>query len=74
MAETRNPGLVKEVMGHESLSTTMKYLHPETAQVKSVIDRRNERNQARKTILAATATVTATKTATPVPEAPCRNC
>ena len=29
MAETRNPGLVKEVMGHESLSTTMIYLHPE---------------------------------------------
>ena len=25
MAETRNPGLVKEVMGHESLDTTMGY-------------------------------------------------
>ena len=25
MAETRNPGLVKEVMGHESLETTMGY-------------------------------------------------
>jgi integrase len=32
MAETRNPGLVKEVMGHESLDTTMGYLHPDTAQ------------------------------------------
>jgi len=42
MAETRNPGLVKEVMGHESLSTTMGYLHPETAQIKVVIDRVNQ--------------------------------
>jgi hypothetical protein len=42
MAETKNPGLVKEVMGHESLSTTMGYLHPETAQVKVVIDRLNQ--------------------------------
>jgi hypothetical protein len=43
MAETRDPGLVREVMGHESLSTTMGYLHPETAAIKAVIDRRNER-------------------------------
>jgi len=42
MAETRNPGLVKEVMGHESLDTTMGYLHPETAQIKVVIDRVNQ--------------------------------
>ncbi len=42
MAETRNPGLVKEVMGHESLNTTMGYLHPETAQIKAVIDRVNQ--------------------------------
>jgi integrase len=41
MAETKNPGLVKEVMGHESLTTTMGYLHPETAQIKVVIDRLN---------------------------------
>jgi hypothetical protein len=33
MAETRNPGLVKEVMGHESLDTTTGYLHPETSQI-----------------------------------------
>ena len=45
MAETKNPGLVKEVMGHESLSTTMGYLHPETAQIKVVIDRLNPLNQ-----------------------------
>ena len=42
MAETRNPGLVKEVMGHESLDTTMGYLHPETSQIKAVIDRLNQ--------------------------------
>lgn len=42
MAETRNPGLVKEVMGHESLDTTMGYLHPETSQIKVVIDRLNQ--------------------------------
>jgi len=43
MAETKNPGLVKEVMGYESLTTTMAYLHPETAQIKVVIDRLNQR-------------------------------
>ena len=42
MAETKNPGLVKEVMGHESLDTTMGYLHPETSQIKAVIDRVNQ--------------------------------
>jgi len=42
MAETRNPGLVKEVMGHENLPTTMGYLHPETVQIKVVIDRVNQ--------------------------------
>ena len=42
MAQTRNPGLVKEVMGHESLNTTMGYLHPDTAQIKMVIDRLNQ--------------------------------
>ena len=42
MAETRNPALVKEVMGHESLDTTMGYLHPETTQIKAVIDRLNQ--------------------------------
>lgn len=41
MAETRDPGLVRDVMGHESLTTTMKYLHPQTANVKAIIDRRN---------------------------------
>ena len=38
MAETKNPGLVKDVMGHESLTTTMIYMHPETSPIKVVID------------------------------------
>jgi hypothetical protein len=42
MAETRNPGPVTEVMGDESLNTTMGYLHPETSQIKVVIDRVNQ--------------------------------
>ena len=42
IAETKNPGLVKEVMGHESLTTTMDYLYPETAEIKVVIDRLNQ--------------------------------
>jgi integrase len=58
MAETRNPGLVKDVMGHESLSTTMIYLHPETGQIKNVIDRRNQQKDL--------GFPTATKTATVV--------
>jgi len=29
-------------MEHESLTTTMGYLHPETAQIKIVIDRLNQ--------------------------------
>ena len=45
MAETKDPGLVKEVMGHESLTTTMGYLHPETAAIKAVIDRRNQQKR-----------------------------
>ena len=63
MAETRNPGLVKEVMGHESLSTTMVYLHPETAQIKNVIDRRNQQKDL--------GFPTATKTATAVQQKGC---
>ena len=63
MAETRNPGLVKEVMGHESLSTTMIYLHPETAQIKNVIDRRNQQKDL--------GFPTATKTATVVQREGC---
>ena len=34
--------LGKEVKGHESLDTTRGYLHPETTQIKAVIDRLNQ--------------------------------
>jgi integrase/recombinase XerD len=46
MAETRNPALVMETMGHEDLKTTMGYMHPELGQIKQIIDRRNAENQA----------------------------
>lgn len=44
MVETRNPGLVLEVMGYESLDTTLGYLHPETSQINAAIDRSIGRN------------------------------
>jgi integrase len=65
MAETGDPGLVRVVMGHESLTTTMKYLHPETANIKVVIDRRNLKKMAEATDTNKNdAASTATKTAT----------
>jgi integrase len=65
MAETGDPGLVRVVMGHESLTTTMKYLHPETANIKAVIDRRNLKKMAEATDTNKNdAASTATKTAT----------
>jgi len=39
------PGWLKDVMGHESLNTTMGYLHPEVLQIKQVIDRRNQEKE-----------------------------
>jgi integrase len=42
MAETRDPALVREAMGHEDLQTTMGYMHPEVERLKAIIDRRNE--------------------------------
>jgi integrase len=42
MAETRDPALVREAMGHEDLKTTMGYMHPEVERLKAIIDRRNE--------------------------------
>ncbi len=42
MAETRDPALVKESMGHEDLKTTLQYLHPDVQRIKAVIDRRNQ--------------------------------
>lgn len=63
MAETKDPGLVRDVMGHESLTTTMKYLHPETANIKTVIDQRNRRKSAQQAT-APSATDAAKPTAT----------
>lgn len=42
MDEVRNPALVQAVMGHESIATTMKYLHPDVEGLRSLINRRNE--------------------------------
>ena len=42
MAETRDPGLVSETMGHKDLKTTLQYLHPDVTRIKAVIDKRNE--------------------------------
>lgn len=55
MAETRNPALVQETMGHEDLDTTMGYVHQDVMEAKRVIDRYNQRK-----LNVATATVTAT--------------
>jgi integrase len=64
MAETKDPGLVRDVMGHESLTTTMKYLHPETSNIKIIIDRRNLRKSAEAKATSATDTGNATATTT----------
>ena len=45
MAEMRKPGLVNEVMGHDSLSTTMVYLHSGIGQIKNVIGRRTQQKE-----------------------------
>ncbi|HET9366049.1 MAG TPA: tyrosine-type recombinase/integrase [Candidatus Angelobacter sp.] len=42
MAESKNPSLVRDTMGHEDLKTTMEYMHPDVGRIKSIIDRRNE--------------------------------
>ena len=42
MDEIRNPALVQAVMGHESIATTMRYLHPDVDRIRSLINRRNE--------------------------------
>jgi len=41
MAKTGNPKLVMKVMGHSDLSTTMRYVHPETDLVRDVVNNRN---------------------------------
>ncbi|HEY1937213.1 MAG TPA: tyrosine-type recombinase/integrase [Candidatus Angelobacter sp.] len=42
MAETKDPALVRDTMGHEDLKTTMEYMHPDIGRIKAIIDRRNE--------------------------------
>ena len=34
--------MVREAMGHESVTTTLGYLQPETTAIKAIIDRRNQ--------------------------------
>jgi integrase len=43
LAETGDLALVQRVMGHESIATTQKYLHPETSNVADIVNRRNIR-------------------------------
>jgi integrase len=42
MEESRDPSLVRDMMGHEDLKTTMEYMHPDVNRMKAIIDRRNE--------------------------------
>jgi hypothetical protein len=42
MSETKDPGLVRETMGHSDLKTTMVYTHPDVDRIKTIIDQRNE--------------------------------
>ena len=41
LAEGMNLAEVKELMGHEDVKTTMKYLHPNTSGAAAVVNRRN---------------------------------
>jgi integrase len=41
LAEGMNVAAVKELMGHESLTTTMKYLHPDTSKSAETVNQRN---------------------------------
>jgi integrase len=43
MAQTGNPALVRDAMGHSSLSTTMIYQHPDLDPLRTAIDGRNAR-------------------------------
>jgi site-specific recombinase XerD len=41
LEKTGNPKLVMKIMGHADLQTTMRYVHPETALVRDVVNQRN---------------------------------
>lgn len=41
LAEGMNVAEVKELMGHDSLTTTMKYLHPDTSKSAETVNKRN---------------------------------
>ncbi|WP_433967821.1 tyrosine-type recombinase/integrase [Tunturiibacter gelidiferens] len=41
LAEGMNLAEVKELMGHEDVKTTMKYLHPNTSRSAAVVNKRN---------------------------------
>jgi integrase len=43
MAQTKNPALVRDVMGHADLRTTMIYQHPDLEPLRQAIDDRNRR-------------------------------
>jgi len=43
MAQTKNPALVRDLMGHADLRTTMIYQHPELEPLRETIDDRNKR-------------------------------
>jgi integrase len=43
MAETKNPALVRDAMGHADLRVTMIYQHPELGPLRAAIDERNQR-------------------------------
>jgi integrase len=44
LGEGMNVVEVKELMGHESLSTTMKYLHPDTSQAATTVNQRDRKS------------------------------
>jgi integrase len=46
LGETGNIKLVADTLGHASIQTTTKYLHPQTSGLSEIIDRRNQKREA----------------------------